>query len=173
MGKGKHRKNQFASSHCTGESWGYLLEDASRQTKQGMGSQPQSWRLLWNKWRVGSAGSTITIMSAQTTKFLRWCRTARRSCLIKKAPLRTDVTDQVQCSWQVYFVNNGKRYLSFIDCVFNQVLPQQLNVDDVVKGRSIVVLSVWWCKGWPLWGKDIFVIYKLRNCDYNHIAVCK
>lgn len=118
-----------------------------------MGSQPQSWRLLWNKWRVGSAGSTITIMSAQTSKFWRWCRTARRSCLIKKAPLRTDVTDQVLCSWQVYFVNNAKRYLSFIDCAFNQVLPPQLNVDDIVKGRSIVVLSVWWCKGWPLWEK--------------------
>ncbi len=117
MGKGKHRKNQFASSHCTGESWGNLLEDASRQTKQGMGSQPQSGRLLWNKRRVGSAGSTITIMSAQTSKFWRWCRMARRSCLIKKAPLRTDVTDQVLCSWQVYFVNNAKRYLSFIDCV--------------------------------------------------------
>lgn len=139
-----------------------------------MGSQPQSWRLLWNKWRVGSSGSTITIMSAQTSKSWRWCRTARRSCLIKDAPLRTDVTDQVQYSWQFYLVNRAKRYLSLRDYAFNQALPQHLNVRNYKQlfNRPIHVSLRWrWhCQRKVYWGSVCLMMQRLATSRETHFC---
>lgn len=132
-----------------------------------MGSQPQSWRLLWNKWRVGSSGSTITIMSAQTSKSWRWCRSARRSCLIKNAPLRTDVTDQVQYNWQFHLVNNAKRYLWLRDYAFNQTLSLQPNVRNYkpLFHRPIHVSLRWWwhCQRKVCWGSVYLMVQGLAT----------
>lgn len=146
-----------------------LFKDASQKTKQRKG-----WRLLWNKWRVGISGSTITVMSALTSKSWRWCHTARQSCLINDAPLRTDVADQVQYNWQSYLVNTAKRYLSLRDYAFNQTLPQQLNVRNYKQlfHRPILVALRWWwhCQRKVYWGSVCLMMQRLATSRETHFC---